>query len=177
MNDLKEKISKLNNDLSLANNNKNIYIDKKTKLQDLISTYKKKYKDRMNIKIDLVDAKGEKVNIYLREDSYANEYLIEKTCYELHSFNEVVMNNENKDSKKNTKKDFKKEDKKKPEEKEKDKEKGKDKENKDAKENEEPAIEYVLEPVKIDGYCFRSVQEDEENEEGDKGKDKKAKKK
>ena len=177
MNDLKDKISKLNNDLSLANNNKNIYIDKKTKLQDLISTYKKKYKDRMNIKIDLADAKGEKVNISLREDTYANEYLIEKTCYELFSFNEVVVNNENKDSKKNTKKDFKKEDKKKQEEKEKAKEKEKDKDKKDEKENEEPVIEYVLEPVKIDGYCFRSVQEDEENEEGEKGKDKKGKKK
>ena len=76
---------------------------------------------------------------------------------------------------KNTKKDFKKDDKKKPPE-----EKAKEKENKEVKENEPPEIEYVLEPVKIDGYCFRSVQEDEENEEGggDKGaKDKKAKKK
>ena len=179
MNDLKDKISKLNNDLSLANNNKNVYIDKKTKLQDLISVYKKKYKDRMNIKIDLADAKGEKVNIFLREDTYASEYLIEKTCYELFSFNEVIVNNENKDSKKNTKKDFKKDDKKKQQEEKKENKENKDnKDNKDAKENEEITKEYVLEPVKIDGYCFRSVQEDEENEEGnEKAKDKKGKKK
>ena len=36
----------------------------------------------MNIKIDLVDSKGEKVNIYSKGDAYANEYLIEKTVYE-----------------------------------------------------------------------------------------------
>ena len=171
INDLKDKIEKLNTSLNTITNNKNIYNDKKTKLQVLISTYRKKYKDRVNIRIDLADAKGEKVNIIDKFDLYANDYLVEKTVYELHSFNEVVKDEE-KDSKKNTKKDFKK-DKKAEEKKEKEKDKEKDK---DAK--EEKKIEYVLEPVKIDGYCFRSIQEDEELDENEKGgKDKKGKKK
>ena len=171
INDLKDKIEKLNTSLNTITNNKNIYNDKKTKLQVLINTYRKKYKDRVNIRIDLADAKGEKVSIIDKFDLYANEYLAEKTVYELHSFNEVVKDEE-KDSKKNTKKDFKK-DKKAEEKKEKEKDKEKDK---DAK--EEKKIEYVLEPVKIDGYCFRSIQEDEELDENEKGgKDKKGKKK
>ena len=125
----------------------------------------------MNIKIDLVDAKGEKVNINSRGDTYANEYLIEKTVYELHSFNLPQKTEEdNKDSKKNTKKDFKKDDKKKE-----------SKENKDNKDNkEEPKeVELVLEPVKIDGYCFRSVKEDQNVDDTEKtgGKDKKGAKK
>ncbi len=172
--DLKDKIEKLNNNLNTTINNRNIYNDKKNKLQELINIYKKKFKERINIKIDLADAKGEKINIYNKFDSYANEFLVEKTVYELYSFNEVVAGEE-KDSKKNTKKDFKKDDKKKGEEKKENKE-AKDKENKDGK--EEQNIEYVLEPVKIDGYCFRSIQEDEELDENDKGgKDKKAGKK
>ena len=127
----------------------------------------------MNIKIDLVDAKGEKININSKGDTYANEYLIEKTVYELHSFNIPQKTEEdNKDSKKNTKKDFKKDDKKKD---------NKDsKENKDNKDNkEEPKeIELVLEPVKIDGYCFRSVKEDQNIDDNEKaGKDKKGAKK
>ena len=171
INDLKDKIEKLNTSLNTITNNKNIYNDKKTKLQVLINTYRKKYKDRVNIRIDLADAKGEKVNIIDKFDLYANDYLVEKTVYELHSFNEVVKDEE-KDSKKNTKKNFKK-DKKAEEKKEKEKDKEKDK---DAK--EEKKIEYVLEPVKIDGYCFRSIQEDEELDENEKGgKDKKGKKK
>ena len=107
INDLKDKIEKLNTSLNTITNNKNIYNDKKTKLQVLINTYRKKYKDRVNIRIDLADAKGEKVNIIDKFDLYANDYLVEKTVYELHSFNEVVKDEE-KDSKKNTKKDFKK---------------------------------------------------------------------
>ena len=166
--DLKEKINKINDDLNTLNNNKNINNDKKSKVQQFLSIFSKKYKERMNIKIDLVDAKGEKVNINSKGDAYANEYLIEKTVYELHSFNLPQKTEEdNKDSKKNTKKDFKKDDKK--------------KENKDNKENkEEPKeIELVLEPVKIDGYCFRTVQEDQNTDENEKagGKDKKGAKK
>jgi len=169
--DLKEKINKINEDINTLNNNKNINNDKKAKVQQFLSVFSKKYKDRMNIKIDLVDAKGEKVNINSRGDTYANEYLIEKTVYELHSFNLPQKTEEdNKDSKKNTKKDFKKDDKKKE-----------SKENKDNKDNkEEPKeVELVLEPVKIDGYCFRSVKEDQNIDDTEKtgGKDKKGAKK
>ena len=166
--DLKEKINKITEDLNTLNNNKNINNDKKSKVQQFLGIFSKKYKERMNIKIDLVDAKGEKVNINSKGDTYANEYLVEKIVYELHSFNLPQKTEEdNKDSKKNTKKDFKKEDKK--------------KENKDNKDNkEEPKeVELVLEPVKIDGYCFRTVQEDQNTDENEKagGKDKKGAKK
>ena len=143
INDLKDKIEKLNTSLNTITNNKNIYNDKKTKLQVLINTYRKKYKDRVNIRIDLADAKGEKVNIIDKFDLYANDYLVEKTVYELHSFNEVVKDEE-KDSKKNTKKDFKKDKKaeeKKEKEKDKEKDKDKKKDDKKKKKNRHKSIE------------------------------------
>ena len=155
------------------NNNKNINNDKKSKVQQFLAIYIKKYKERMGIKIDLVDAKGEKVNINSKGDTYANEYLIEKTVYELHSFNIPKKTEEDtKDSKKNTKKDFKKDDKK--------KDNKENKDNKDNKENKEEAkeVELVLEPVKIDGYCFRTIKEDQNIDDTEKtGKDKKGAKK
>ncbi len=52
-----------------------------------MNIYTKKFKERINIKIDLLDAKGVKVNINTKGDGYANEYLLEKTVYELNSFN------------------------------------------------------------------------------------------
>ena len=165
--DLKEKINKINEDINTLNNNKTINNDKKVKVQQFLSIFTKKYKERMNIKIDLVDSKGEKVNINSKGDTYANEYLIEKTVYELHSYNiPQKVEEDNKDSKKNTKKDFKKDDKK------------KEKENKDNK-DEPKEIELVLEPVKIDGYCFRTVKEDQNIDDTEKagGKDKKGAKK
>ena len=140
--ELKEKLDKINEDMNELNNNKNINNDKKNKVQQFLNIFTKKFKERMNIKIDLLDAKGEKVNINTKGDVYANEYLLEKTVYELNSFNiPQKTEEETKDSKKNTKKDFKKEEKK--------KEKEKEKENKDNKE-EPKEIELVLEPVKID---------------------------
>ena len=169
--EIKEKLNKINEDINTLNNNKNTNNDKKSKVQQFLSIFSKKYKERMNIKIDLVDSKGEKVNINSKGDAYANEYLIEKTVYELHSFNiPQKIEDDNKDSKKNTKKDFKKDEKKKD-----------NKEAKDNKDNkEEPKeIELVLEPVKIDGYCFRSVKEDQNMDDAEKtgGKDKKGAKK
>ena len=50
INDLKDKIEKLNTSLNTITNNENVYNDKKTKLQLLINTNRKKYKDRMNIR-------------------------------------------------------------------------------------------------------------------------------
>ena len=53
----------------------------------------------------------------------------------------------------------------------------KDKDNKDNKE-EPKEIELVLEPVKIDVYCFRTIKEDQSLEDTEKpGKDKKGAKK
>ena len=170
--ELKEKLDKINEDINVLNNNKNINNDKKNKVQQFLGIFTKKFKERMTIKIDLIDAKGEKVNINSRGDVYANEYLIEKTVYELNSFNiPQKAEDDTKDSKKNTKKDFKKDDKKKEAKENKDK----DKENKE----EQKEIELVLEPVKIDGYCFRTIKEDQSLDDTEKtgGKDKKGAKK
>ena len=170
--ELKEKLDKINEDINVLNNNKNINNDKKSKVQQFLGIFTKKFKERMTIKIDLIDAKGEKVNINSRGDVYANEYLIEKTVYELNSFNiPQKTEDDTKDSKKNTKKDFKKDDKKKEAKENKDK----DKENKE----EQKEIELVLEPVKIDGYCFRTIKEDQSLDDTEKtgGKDKKGAKK
>ena len=169
--ELKEKLDKINEDINVLNNNKNINNDKKNKVQNFLGIFTKKFKERATIKIDLIDSKGEKVNINSKGDVYANEYLIEKTVYELNSFNIPQKTEEDtKDSKKNTKKDFKKEEKKKE----------KEKENKDKDNKEEPKeIELVLEPVKIDGYCFRTIKEDQNLDENEKPetKDKKGAKK
>ena len=171
--EIKEKLDKIIEDINTLNNNKNINLDKKNKVQQFLAVFTKKFKERMNIKIDLIDAKGEKVNINSKGDVYSNEYLIEKTVYELNSFNIPQKTEEEpKDSKKNTKKDFKKEEKK--------KEAKENKESKDNKDNkEEPKeVELVLEPVKIDGYCFRTIKEDQSLEDTEKpGKDKKGAKK
>ena len=166
--ELKEKLDKINEDINVLNNNKNINNDKKNKVQQFLGIFTKKFKERMTIKIDLIDSKGEKVNINSRGDVYANEYLIEKTVYELNSFNiPQKAEDDSKDSKKNTKKDFKKEEKKKETKENKDKDK--DKENKE----EQKEIELVLEPVKIDGYCFRTIKEDQSLDDTEKtgGKD------
>ena len=167
--ELKEKLDKINEDINTLNNNKNINLDKKNKVQQFLAVFTKKFKERMNIKIDLIDAKGEKVNINSKGDVYSNEYLIEKTVYELNSFNIPQKTEDDpKDSKKNTKKDFKKEEKKKE---------AKDNKDKDGKE-EPKEIELVLEPVKIDGYCFRTIKEDQSLDDTEKpGKDKKGAKK
>ena len=170
--ELKEKLDKINEDINVLNNNKNINNDKKSKVQQFLGIFTKKFKERMTIKIDLIDAKGEKVNINSKGDVYANEYLIEKTVYELNSFNiPQKAEDDTKDSKKNTKKDFKKDDKKKETKENKDK----DKENKE----EQKEIELVLEPVKIDGYCFRTIKEDQSLDDTEKtgAKDKKGAKK
>ena len=170
--ELKEKLDKINEDINVLNNNKNINNDKKSKVQQFLGIFTKKFKERMTIKIDLIDAKGEKVNINSKGDVYANEYLIEKTVYELNSFNiPQKAEDDTKDSKKNTKKDFKKDDKKKETKENKDK----DKENKE----EQKEIELVLEPVKSDGYCFRTIKEDQSLDDTEKtgGKDKKGAKK
>ena len=169
--EIKEKLDKIIEDINTLNNNKNINLDKKNKVQQFLAIFTKKFKERMNIKIDLIDSKGEKININSKGDVYSNEYLIEKTVYELNSFNiPQKVEEDAKDSKKNTKKDFKKEEKKKE----------KEKENKDKDNKEEPKeIELVLEPVKIDGYCFRTIKEDQSLDENEKPgtKDKKGAKK
>ena len=159
--EIKEKLDKIDENINVLNNNKNIGLDKKNKLQQFLLMYTNKYKEITDIKIDLVDSKGEKININSKGDLYANEYLIEKTVYELNSYNIPQKSEEdNKDSKKATKKEEKK------------------KETKENKE-EQKEIELVLEPVKIDGYCFRTIKEEQNITENEKTgtKDKKVSKK
>ena len=158
--EIKEKLEGYNNDLTTLGNNRAIYIDKRKKIADLLVKFRKKNKNKMDLKIDLLDSKGEKMNLTSKDDIYANEYLEERTVYELNYYNipEPIIE-EKKDDKKKDKKDKKDEKKKKNE--------------------EQP--EPVLEPLKFDGYCIRTIEEDNQNEETDdknaKGKDKKAVKK
>ena len=95
---------------------------------------------------------------------------IRKTIYELNSFNIPQKTEEDTNlARKKNKRETKKEKKKKE---------TKEKDNKDNKE-ESKEIELVLEPVKIDGYCFRTIKEDQSLEDNEKagGKDKKGAKK
>ena len=117
---IRDQLSKLQNDLQNLTNNRNINTNKKKKLNEILPIFKKKYKNRVNMKIDLVDSKGDKVNIGSKADLYSNEYLVEKTVYELNWFNE-----ENPDN-------------------------------------------IILEPLKFDGYCMRSIDDDAKFEELDK---------
>ena len=181
--EIKEKLEGFNNDLTTLGNNRAIYIDKRKKIADLLVKFRKKNKNKMDLKIDLIDSKGEKMNITSKDDIYANEYLEERTVYELNYYYipEPVVEEKKDDKKKEKKdkKDEKKDDKKDDKKDEKKDEKKKDK--KDDKEKKEEQPEPVLEPLKFDGYCIRTIEEDSQTEEIDdknaKGKDKKAVKK
>jgi hypothetical protein len=60
--------------------------DKVSSKLTLLNESKLKFEtiDKKELKIDLVDGHGEKVNIYSKADSYANTYLSDRQCYELH---------------------------------------------------------------------------------------------
>lgn len=106
--------------------NKERYIDKKKKLAEILDKFIKMNKNKMNIKIELIDHKGDKVNINTKGQAYALEYLEGQRCYELNKY----LDNQN--------------------------------------------IETgVFEPLKYDGYCIRTIEEDIKFEENEKGKDKK----
>ncbi len=54
--------------------------------KDMLNEYKSKFisLDRTDLKIDLVDINGDRANIDSKGDLYANSYLQDRQCYELH---------------------------------------------------------------------------------------------
>ena len=159
---LQEKIQDVQNQLTTLNNNKEIKMDKKKKLGEILIHFKKQNKSKMNLTIDLIDSNGEVMNINDNLESLANEFLENKTVYEL---NYIKIPEEEK-------KEEKKKEEKKEENKEEEKKEEKKKEEKKDKKTEEPPVP-TLEPLKFDGYCVRTIEEDstyEESEPKDKGK-------
>ena len=138
---LKERLTSMNNELENISNNKSIYIMKRKKLAEILPEFKQKAKTKVNMVIDLVDAKGEKVNINGKPDQIAKDYLNDKTVYEL---NEVVESEVVQEEGSGKQKD-----------KDKDKEKV-----------SEIVVNYV--PIKFDGYCMRSIEDDAKYEEVEK---------
>ena len=159
---LQEKIQDVQNQLSTLNNNKEIKMDKKKKLGEILIHFKKQNKSKMNLTIDLIDSNGEVMNINDNLESLANEFLENKTAYELN-----YINIPDEEKKRRKKKEEKKE-----ENKEEEKKEEKKKEEKKDKKSEEIPVP-TLEPLKFDGYCVRTIEEDstyEESEPKDKGK-------
>ena len=119
-------------------------MDKKKKLGEILIHFKKQNKSKMKLIIDLIDSNGEVMNLNENLESLANEILENKTVYEL---NYIKIPDEEKIEEKK-------------------------KEEKKDKKNEEQTIP-TLEPLKFDGYCVRTIEEDstyEESEPKDKGK-------
>ena len=140
---LKEKLVSMQNELENIANNKSIFIMKRKKIAEILPEFKKKLKMKVNMIIDLVDAKGDKVNINAKPDQIAKDYLNDRTVYELNEVTESEVVQEEGSGK----------------QKEKGKDKGEDKGN-------EIVVNYV--PLKFDGYCMRSIEEDAKYEEVEK---------
>ena len=85
---IKDNLARFQTNLQNLSTNKGILMDKRKKLSEILPIFKKKQKNKMNIKIDLVDSKGDKVNIFTKADLNSKEYLVEKTVYELNWINE-----------------------------------------------------------------------------------------
>lgn len=60
--------------------------EKMKEKKKILIEFQEKYKqvDKTNIKIELLDTLGERVNINMKNDIYANQYLVDRQCYELH---------------------------------------------------------------------------------------------
>jgi hypothetical protein len=69
-------IEKMNSKLSML-------IENKTKYEKI---------DRNELKIDLVDGSGDRMNMNSNSEFYANTYLIDKQCYELHKIFHSIDN-------------------------------------------------------------------------------------
>ena len=115
---IRERLTKLTADLDSLNLNKASNESKKKKIGEILPEFRKKYKNRVTMKIELVDVKGEKVNLATKDNLICNEYLADKTVYELNSYTE----------------------------------------------EENPQME----PIKFDGYCMRTAEEDAKFEENEK---------
>lgn len=75
------EIEKTTNTLAMNSLNKEKYLSKLKQLEEQNSYYKNI--DENKIKIDLIDSKGERVDLEIRDNSYASTYLKDKECYEL----------------------------------------------------------------------------------------------
>lgn len=82
VNVLVEELKLTDQKLLIVSMNKEKTIAKKKLLLENMEKYKSI--DRTVLKIELVDGNGEKVNINTKGDLYANQYLIDRQCYELH---------------------------------------------------------------------------------------------
>jgi hypothetical protein len=45
------------------------------------------------MKIDLIDQNGDRINIHSKGNVYANTYLIDRYCYELHNLINSILHN------------------------------------------------------------------------------------
>lgn len=81
-----ELLNKESEELKNSDSKKQIILEKMNMKMNMITDYKIKFEkiDRKELKIDLIDGNGDRVNISNYLDSYANQYLIDRQCYELH---------------------------------------------------------------------------------------------
>ena len=112
---LQEKLTENQNQLNNLIKNKDIKSDKKKKLEEILIDFKKKNKDKVNLKIELFDSKGEVVNINENIESIANEFLLDKTVFELYYFKYPEIKKKEEKKKEEKKEEEKKEEKKKEE--------------------------------------------------------------
>ena len=70
--------------------NKEKYKNKKENLLEILTKFNSI--DRHLLKIDLVDVNGDRVFFNMKGDLYANQYLQDRQCYELHKvFNSMIF--------------------------------------------------------------------------------------
>ena len=81
--DIRDTLEKYNTDLQNIAASKNAFTDKRKKLADLLTEYNKLNDNRINIVIELLDTKGDKVNLYNNIESLPKDFLADKTVYEL----------------------------------------------------------------------------------------------
>ena len=79
-----EEIKSNDNKLQQITANKEKMVMKKKMLVEYKEKYDGYIHKKKEIKIDLVDQNGDRVNIYTRGDAYANCYLVDRQCYELY---------------------------------------------------------------------------------------------
>jgi hypothetical protein len=79
-----DEIKSNDNKLQQITANKEKMVMKKKMLVEYKEKYDGYLHKKKEIKIDLVDQNGDRVNIYTRGDAYANSYLVDRQCYELY---------------------------------------------------------------------------------------------
>ena len=67
--------------------------DKMKEKKKILTEQQEKYRliDKTKLKIELVDIHGDKVNINSKNDIYANQYLVDKQCYELNMMMSIIL--------------------------------------------------------------------------------------